>query len=369
MTRYLYTALFLAFSAAARAQTPIIIDRNDMPNLNDTLRVSQAAGLSGPPLTQTGFNQTWNYAGLRPLLQTVEGYHSLAGFPSIFQLLFVSPLSPHRATIATHQELPFVPTGLDVANTYAFFNESAADYRQVGFGATLNGQWVPAVYQSAQLQDVLYRFPLAFLQKDSSNSALTVNLPNTAALHQKRKRVNVVDGAGTLITPFGTFEALRVVSTLTGRDSLAVNGVPGPGIERPLTREYKWLGKSQGLPLLQVTTQVLGGQEVVTQVRYRDIYRPFRNPLGTAAALPEAAVTVYPNPADATAPLRLTLPAAGRVTVTATDLAGRRLFERELLAVSPTISLPAEVFGPFRGVVLLRVQTAAGVAVRRVVRH
>ena len=368
MTRYLYSTLFLAFSFAAQAQTPIVIDRHDMPNVNDTLRISQSVSLVGPPLTQKGFNQTWNYAGLQPLLQTMEGYHTLAGFPQVFQLLFVSPLSPHRATIATHQELPFVPTGLDVANTYAFFNESAADYRQVGFGATLNSQWVPVAYQSAQLQDVLYRFPLSFAQKDSSNSAFTVNLPNSIQLHQKRKRVNVVDGAGTLITPFGTFSTVRVVSTITSRDSLSVNGVPGAGLARPLTREYKWLGKNQGLPLLQVTTQLLGGRETVTSVRYRDTYRPFRNPLSNDQPLPETAVSVYPNPTSAAEGVQLRLP-AGPATLTATDLSGRLIFRQMVRATGVPLLLPAQTFGAFRGVALLHVQTAAGVAVRRVVRQ
>ena len=363
-------ALLLAGATLpARAQTAITIDRNDLPNAGDTLRVSQTVELTGPALTQTGANQTWNYSGLRPVNQQVERYQAVSSTPGILPIFFGLLPGPNRATIAARQDLAVLAgAGLPVSDVYSFFNESAADYRQVGFGVVVQGTALPVAYQSQALQDVVYRFPLSYAKRDSSNSEFVAEVPTVAYLRQTQKRVNRADGWGTLTTPFGTFAALRVVSTLQIRDSLSLPGQPGVAVQLPVTREYKWLGKNQGIPLLRVTTQLVAGREIVTLVQYRDIYRRL-TPLATQPQLPETAVAAYPSPAGASESLRVTLPGSGPVTLTATDLSGRVLFRQTRVASGPETVIPAAAFGAFRGMALLRVQTATGVAVRRVVRE
>lgn len=372
--QYSYAAFFaLLFTAAAlpaRSQA-ITIDRNDMPNLGDSLRVSETVLLTGPALTQNGANQTWNYSGLRPLVQSVPRYAAINTTPALLQLAFGPLGGANRATIVNRQQLPaaLVAAGLPANEVFVFFNESAADYRQVGYGVEITpGVALPAFYQNQAAQDVLYRFPLTYQQRDSSSSDFTANAPGLAFLRETQKRVNYADGWGTLITPFGTFDALRVVSTVRARDSVSVQGVPGMAVQQPVAREYKWLGKNQGIPLLQVTTRLVAGREVVTQVQYRDIYR--RLPvLSTQPQLPETAVAAYPNPVGLGQPLRITLPTAGAVTLTATDITGRLIFRQTHAAASRELLVPAAAFGAFRGVAVVRVQTETGVAVRRVVRE
>ncbi|WP_324676517.1 T9SS type A sorting domain-containing protein [Hymenobacter sp. GOD-10R] len=372
---FLFSAFLTASSLAAQAQTPISITRDDMPNVGDTLRVSQTVQLSGPSLNTRGANQTWNYASLRPLTQRMANYQSVASTPTLLQLTFGSLLSgSNRATIANRYDLTTLQDlGLPVGNVYGFFNESANDYRQVGFGVPVpTGTTTidaPVTYRNQQSQDVVYRFPVTYEKTDSSESEFAIDLPGTAYLRDQQKRVNRADAWGTLITPFGTFATLRVVSTLYTRDSVSVSGAPGVIVTRPVSREYKWLGKNQGIPLLQVTTQLVAGNEVVTSVVYRDIYRRTGGVLAANNALAEKTVAAYPNPLPATADLRLLLPEAGPATLTATDLAGRLLFRQTLASATKETVVPAAAFGSFSGVALLRVQTAAGVAVRRVVRE
>jgi hypothetical protein len=113
----------------------------------------------------------------------------------------------------------------------------------------------------------------------------------------------------------------------------------------------------------------VGGQETITNVEYRDIYRRL-NPLATHDAATDAALSTYPNPSAVGSALALTVPAgSGQLTVSATDLVGRVLFRRAFNASTGTITLEAETFGTFRGVALLTVQTARGIATRRVVRE
>lgn len=370
----LFSACLTASALTAHAQSPITITRDDMPNTGDTLRVSQTVQLAGPSLNVRGANQTWNYAGLRPITQRVAQYQSVTSTPITLLATFGLPIGPNRATIATRYDLSGLSElGLPVSDVYGFFNESSSDFRQVGFGVPIPNTTptlhLPIPYRSQQLQDVVYRFPITYEKRDSSNSEFSVDLPGVAYLRDQQKRVNQADAWGTLITPFGTFQTLRVVSTLYARDSVSVSGSPGVVLERPVSKEYKWLGKNQGVPLLQVTTQLVMGQEIVSSVVYRDIYRRNGGVLAASNSLAETAIAAYPNPLPAAADLRLTLPDAGPVTLTASDLAGRQLFRQTLTAAGKEVVVPAASFGAFSGVALLKVQTRAGVAVRRVVRE
>lgn len=368
----LFFALALTGTAlSAAAQTSPSITRTDMPVPTDTLRTSTAAPVlpaTAPPLTRRGANQTWNYAALVATAQQVARFTTVPNQP-LYTFTFNSVLSgSNRATVASPQSVP-LPSGfsLPITDPYQFFNASAADFRSVGYGGTLAGTAVPVTYASAAQQDVIYRFPLSYASApDSSNSFFTISVPGTGYLSQRRKRVNRADAWGTLITPFGTFPTVRVVTRIEDHDSISAGGI-SQGFDLPVSREYKWLAVGQHVPLLTITTTQVGGQEVVSGVEYRDVYRRIAGPLATTAQLPESVVAVYPSPAGSGQALHVTLPGAGPVTITATDVAGRRLFERYVHARTGETEVPAAAFGSFRGVALLRVQTATGVAVRRVV--
>ncbi|MBO2012729.1 T9SS type A sorting domain-containing protein [Hymenobacter negativus] len=381
---------FLLLTAApALAQTSPIIDRTDMPSLTagvDSLRLSVASPVlpsTAPPLSRRGANQTWNYTTLVPVSQRVESFVPLAtatAVSPVYGLTFGSLLSGvNRATVASPQSLPLLPVTLPipVTDSYQFYNVSGStaaqqDFRSVGFGASLAGSALPVTYASQAQQDVIYRFPLSFASsRDSSNSFFSTPsiISSIGYISQKRKRVNTPDAWGTLITPFGTFQTVRVVAKLIDHDSLAIGGMAGQGFDLPLTREYKWLAKTQHVPVLTITTREIGGQETVTNVEYRDIYRRI-SLLATRDAATDAALSTYPNPSAIGRPLALTVPAgSGPLTVSATDLVGRLLFRRAFNGGTSLINLDADAFGTFRGVALLTVQTAHGTATRRVVRE
>ncbi|WP_201986871.1 T9SS type A sorting domain-containing protein [Hymenobacter rubidus] len=378
--------IFLAIAPLlAQAQVSPIIDRTDMPALTtgvDSLRLSVASPVlpaAAPPLTRRGANQTWNYASLVPTSQRVETFLPLATVTAtslLYAFTFGALGGVNRATVASPQALPIAAGGaLPITDTYQFYNLSTAtaaaqEFRSVGFGASLAGTAVPVTYVSQAQQDIIYRFPLSFASPaDSSNSYFTT--PAAAAsvgyLSQKRKRVNRPDAWGTLTTPFGTFQTVRVVTRLQDHDSVSVGGI-SQGFDLPITREYKWLAKTHHVPLLTITTRLLAGVETVTTVEYRDIYRRIVR-LGTRDIAIDAALTAYPNPLATGAPLLLTMPVgSGPFTVVATDVVGRQIFQRPF-AGGGLISIDASNFGAYRGVLLLTVTTRQGTATRRVVRE
>ena len=369
----------LLLAAPAVAQVSPSIDRTDMPVAGDTLRLSTAAPVlpaGTPPLTRRGANQTWNYGSLVATGQNVQRYVAINTLGPFYQFAFGPLAGANRATVAAPQDFP-VPAGLPtpITDPYAFFATSAAGtspqvYKSVGYGATVGGLQLPVTYASATQQDIIYRFPLSFAsQADSSSSYFTVTAPSAGSLSRKRKRVNRVDAWGTLTTPFGTFQTVRVVSTLRDRDSIAIGAAPGVANDVPLTREYKWLAKQQHVPLLTITTQELGGTELVRSVEYRDIYRRIIR-LSTRDAALEAGLTPYPNPSAVGTSLTLTVPAgSGPLTITATDLLGRQLFTQQVQPVGGQLVLDAALFGQHRGVLLLRVASARGTAMQRVARQ
>ena len=376
-----------ALPALAQAQVSPIIDRTDMPaptTSMDSLRLSVASPVlpnTAPPLTRRGANQTWNYGTLTPAAQRVESFVSVSSVTATsltYAFIFGPFGGANRATVASPQALPLpVALPIPVTDSYQFYATSLAaaaqqDFRSVGFGASLGGTAVPVTYASAAQQDVIYRFPLSFASlADSSSSFFSTPAAIAAVgyLSQKRKRVNKPDAWGTLITPFGTFQTVRVVAKLIDHDSVAIGGTAGQGFDIPLTREYKWLAKTQHVPLLTITTRTVAGQETVTSVEYRDIYRRIVR-TATRDAATAAVLTAYPNPSAIGTPLTLTVPTgSGSLTVAATDVVGRQLFRRSFSGNSGILRIDAEAFGTFRGVLLLTVQTARGTATRRLVRE
>jgi len=385
MRQYLYSLFATALGLAAEpafAQVSPIIDRTDMPVPLDTLRLSVAGPIlpvGTPSLTQRGANQTWNYSTLTATTQRVERFVAVSTLPAFYQLSFGVLGGNNRATVASPQAFPLpanAPVTLPFTDPYQFYNTSAAgttnqSFRSVGFGATVaGGLQVPVTYASQAQQDVIYRFPLSYASAaDSSNSFFSISVPGTGYLSQRRKRVNRPDAWGTLTTPFGTFQTVRVVTRLLDHDSLAFGPIPGTAIDPPLTREYKWLAKTHHVPLLTITTQQILGIETITGITYRDIYRRIIR-TGTRDAATDAALTAYPNPSAVGNELMLTVPAgSGILTISATDLAGRQLFSRQLNGNSGIILLEAKLLGNFHGMALLTVTTAGGTATRRIVRQ
>ena len=371
MSRYSILPSLLLLTGAVQAQTATVITAADMPVVGDTLRLSRASIVlpaSAPPLTRSGANQSWNYAGLQPTAQRVETYKSVAASASGLQLVAFGPFGgANRANLASPRDFDFNGATLPVTDVKEFFNVSTNDFRSVGFGVTLNGAALPVLYTAGP--DVVYSLPLAFGAGHTSNSVLVASVPGAGYVSQKRQRRNVNDAWGTLITPFGTFPTLRVVTTIIDKDSVAVGTGPGQGATLPTRREYKWLASGIHVPLLTITTLEINGAQQISAVEYRDVYRR-PTALATRSRSLDAGLHIYPNPSGAGTALQLAVPAgSGPLTVSATDVVGRRLFQRRFTGRERVININAEALGEFRGVMLLTVTTAQGTATRRVVRE
>ncbi len=268
--------LSIYFALVANGVGQIVIDQLDMPVAGDTLRVSQT-NLVPEDFRKTAMDTTWNFAMLEALSQRIDTFVNVTQTPILYQFVFIPGLV---ANLASPRSSSFLP-GVSVTNAFTFFQKTSSSYSDVGSAFTIQGLPFPARYDNPEK---LFDFPVSPNKTWSSVSSFAVNIPNLVFFSTRRTRTNVVDGWGSLITPFGTFQTLRVKSEILEHDSVYIDSL---GFGFPFNRnitEYKWLAKGKGIPVLTVSEE---GSNVTAV--YRDIPRMSAVPLSVSVG-PDSAV-------------------------------------------------------------------------------
>ncbi len=261
----------------------ITINQDDMPQEGDTIRLSRGANAALLNYEETGNDFTWDFSMLVPFSQTVDTFVSVSETPWIYQLVFLT-----SANLAQKiNGYDFIP-GFTITDSYEFYKNSSSDYRDVGVGITINGVPIPNKFDSP---DIIYRFPLDVGSVDSSISSYEMSIPALGYSSRWKKRVNYIDGWGTLTTPYGTFETIRVKSDVIQHDSIYIDSL---GIGFPIHRvftEYKWLGNGFGVPLCTVIDDGITPPSItyIDSVRYLFIGVDENR-------IAKSGFRVYPNP-------------------------------------------------------------------------
>jgi hypothetical protein len=277
MKKILLATLIINLGFNAFCQTAITLDRTDFPCPTTASCGADSVQFTNVPLVGNGIdlnqistNSTWSYANLSSLGTDFARFIPASQAPIVFQLAFFGSdfVNPLLGSLSV--------ANLPISDAYEYYNYSVGNTRLEikGFGAnvTIPGQTIalplPAVYSSP---DVLYKFPVQFGNTDSSSSgfSLPLTIPNLPAVTIKRaqKRVNVVDAWGSMTTPAGTFNVLRVKSSITRIDSFINTFLP-IGVPTNIV-EYKWIAKGKKIPVLQVnTTSTTIGNPTISSVSY-----------------------------------------------------------------------------------------------------
>ena len=260
--KFFYTFLFLCLSSFAFSQ--ITITSSDMPGSGDTLRFS-AANLDSLTLAtyqQTGANVTWDFSHLTPNSQDLNSYVSASS--TSYGFFF---LGSNKFGIEIIDTLDLGIAML--TNIYDFYKNSTTSFEAEGRGITFSGFPVPSFYSD---NDEIYQFPLDYSDYDSTTFDFTTNIPLIATLVTTGYRINNVDAYGTIITPYGTKQCIRVVTDVISQDSVNVAGLGGFSFPNHL-REYKWLAVGEKYPILNVSGTVVAGAFIENSVTYRDSFR------------------------------------------------------------------------------------------------
>lgn len=301
------TLLFaVLFSTSIFGQ--ITITNNDMPEPGDTIRQSTSVDIGLINYEETGNDFTWDFSSITPFTQKVDTFVSVGDTPLLYQLLFFTSANLAQPGMEFEQ-LP----GFEVTDYFNYFKNSSSDYRAVGFGVALMGIPIPNKFDEP---DKIYQFPIQAGNIDSSYSVHSIGLPSLGYFGGWKKRVNETDGWGTLTTPYGTFDVLRIKSFVQQYDSVYVDSL---GFGFPLYQEYleyKWLGNGHGLPLLTVKDD-----GILQTITYIDSVR------NLTVVIPESKlqtnVNIYPNPAEQSFSINLNLDKKSDVQISLFNLQGR----------------------------------------------
>lgn len=260
--KYLVLATGLSIAAMAVAQTPITVTNADMPSLNDTVRFSTTATSVTSLINLTGANRTWNAANLVPNFQDIQRFRA----PLSINPLYLGSFGSSSYGTESTQGISFGAL-LQGTDPYTFYRNTSNAFVIDGRGFSVQGLPLAQTYK-----DSVYRFPLTFGASDSCTWVTNEVNALIATIRGSGKRVNTVDGWGTITTPYGTFDCIRVKSVVRSTDTVRTSFIPIPFPISTNFTEYKWIAKGQKIPILEIVVPQGGGGQ--TTVRYRDIVRP-----------------------------------------------------------------------------------------------
>ena len=277
----------------------ITLSNIDFADGTDTVRMSATVDPS-IDFSSTGANFSWDYSNLTPTSQLLRDYKDLSSASFFVNFMYgTSAPSVYQATnflsssaIPLDQLSTFLP--VTISDVYQFSKNSANSITSVGLSIDVDGNEVP--FRSDTIE-TRYELPLNFADTYNSRgyTNLDMNPFYNAIWRQYRQRSSNVDGWGTIVTPYGSFDALRIDHFITETDSIyfEVSGFP-LAIELPIpdSHIYEWWANGEQEPILIITTVVQGANETVTNIEYKDIYR------GLDAGLSKKLIdyTVFPNP-------------------------------------------------------------------------
>lgn len=262
---------FLCLLGSINAISQISINATHMPQAGDTLRYSIATLDTAVLLNYdvSGSNLTWDFSGLVPRQQGVREFVS-------------SSQTPYSSSVPNRIGLLFADTlelgGFSIYDAYNFINASTTDFSVDYRGATApTGLSFPfptsiELVGSYSDKDEVFQFPLDYNDRDSSTFNFVYNNALLGVYYASYGyRINEVDAWGSLTTPYGTFNCIRVVTDMVSFDTVSFSG-QNFGIPSH-TREYQWISDQIKIPALKVNGNVIAGVFIPTTVEYRDSVR------------------------------------------------------------------------------------------------
>lgn len=325
---YLFV-IFVLPGMAAFSQSPISLSNSNMPGSGDTLRYTnvQTTSASIGNYLQTGINYSWNFT---TAVSTGEGRRDFKTALSTPYALYFLNLNEYGEKIA--DTLAGGTGSITITNYYNFYKKqtSPASFIADGVGLTISGVPLPTYYSD---KDELYLFPMTYPKYDSTTFKFST--PTTTLLPIKYSkqgyRITVVDGWGSVTTPYGTDNCLRLVTTQYSQDTTVITlptstlfPFPLPPIKlgfQNYQRSYQWITATSKIPYFEVSGNLVAGNFTPSAARYRGYNKtvappppPPPPPTGTVTTSLNDETTdlgsdIFPNPVTDELQLRGSQPA------------------------------------------------------------
>lgn len=337
MARFILLALSLCIALGASAQKTYFNYHYAQPG--DSFLLSQVSifDLGNEDFTPTGPNVVWNHHNLYPYAQRVASFttpNNTGFFPSFLLTCTFNcfngcngPCIANGGNNVICAALCNAQCGTDclsawgsnfniaeltndsinlgvaaITQVYNLYKKDQSGLYRNAIGARFANIPIVAQFNSP---DRVYQFPMRYGDSTTSVSSYSIKLdtiPGTGinfsfAYTHAQTRSNYVDGWGTLVTPYATYDSvLKHRSVIHNRDSVTVLGntitlgtfLPNELIPDTII-EYSWFSRDEGVPVLKVTAWRIGGNEIYQSAEFRDTVRCF-NPYAIFGYLPVPAV-------------------------------------------------------------------------------
>ena len=292
--KYCLIALLMICQTAI---SQITINNVDVGDAGDATWVSTAQDVS-IDFASTGANHSWDYSSLSSTGQELKSYNDLSGVSFLVEFMFgIFAGSDYQATNYTPSTaLPLDQLGgilpVNITDINQFSKHSNDSITSIGLSLVIEGNEVPV---KSDVIETRYKFPLTYGDSYVSNgyTNLDMNPIYNGIWRQYRTRTTNVDGWGSITTPYGTFDAIRVHHMIEESDSLFID-LFGTGTWIPLpipeSHQYEWWANGEKEPVLRITTTSIGGNETVTNIEYKD------NEIVGVEESSLSEVAFYPNP-------------------------------------------------------------------------
>ena len=288
-------SLIVLFPYLITAQ--ITVTSSDFADGGDITYMTNATDLS-IDFTTTGASQVWDFSNLILDNQTIRNYQPISSASTFIQFVFgtFAP-SDYQATnslpsnaIPLDQVSGFLPIEITDVNQYT--KNGNDSITSVGLSVVVSGTEVPFKSDTIETK---YKFPMNYGDSYSSRgySKLDMNPIYDGVWIQYRQRESTVDGWGSITTPYGTFDALRIDHFIQERDSLMFEFSGFPiAVELPIpdSHIYEWITTGEKEPILRITTSDVNGTVTVTGIEYKD------DNLSVGVNELSESFSIYPNP-------------------------------------------------------------------------
>lgn len=311
-------SLLLTLVGLHVASAQITIDQPDMPSANDTVVISSTLDQWSIDPTLTDTNYFWDFSFLTHTNIKLDTFKAVSSFPFGYQVYFNNQAQypTHKANFGVRGQDISIPNFISITDVHDFYKVDNGGYKNVGYGATLEG--FPISVRNIPI-DTVYKFPLNYGDSYTSHSESSLNIPTIGYYGREKDVIAEVDGWGTVQTPYGTFDALRVKLTIDQVDTVyATDFSFGLRIPRPTEIQYHWLTNGQKIPVLQINTS-LG---LITSIRYKDFPRDV-----STEEFAKFEFTLYPNPAQEY--ITVTLPEHGASFVEIKSMDGKLITQHK----------------------------------------
>jgi hypothetical protein len=280
----------------------------------------------------------------------MDEYHDINSANLVYKIAFYG-----KANLVSPRENMNMG-GVSISNSFNFFQKSTNDFRLVGYGGETSGTPIPVVFDNP---DIIYRFPMSYGNIDSSYSSWNINVPGTGYLAEELYRNNEVDGWGTIKTPYGQFNCIRLKSTVFQEDSVFLSNT-GFGIKLPqYYTVYTWIAKNMKFPIMTATVP----QNIVGQVNisYMDSIRQFvsNNP---STAIYDNTLKIYPNPANTD--VRIDFNTKGNYTISIISSSGKSVYSKQFINKS-SVNIATDKFA--RGLYFVQITGSNNNLVRKLI--